>query len=77
MLERYTPQRVARRARREAFELAHIARELPYQIHDTLEQVRDGQIEVGFVHKGLDDLMHEARRRSSTGSWSPSSWPAA
>ena len=35
----------------------HIARELPYQIHDTLEQVRDGQIEVGFVHKGLDDLM--------------------
>src|SRR4051794_13739796 len=57
MLERYTPQRVAKRARREAFELAHIARELPYQLHDTLEQVRDGQIEVGFVHKGLDDLM--------------------
>jgi ubiquinone biosynthesis protein len=57
MLERYTPQRIARRARREAFELAHIARELPYQIHDTLNEVRDGQIEVGFVHKGLDDLM--------------------
>jgi ubiquinone biosynthesis protein len=57
MLERYTPQRVAKRARREAFQLAHIASELPYQIHDTLEQVRDGQIEVGFVHKGLDDLM--------------------
>jgi ubiquinone biosynthesis protein len=34
-----------------------MALELPYQIHDTLEQVRDGQIEVGFVHKGLDDLM--------------------
>ena len=34
-----------------------MAIELPYQIHDTLEQVRDGQIEVGFVHKGLDDLM--------------------
>ena len=32
--------------------------ELPYQIHDTLEQVRDGQIEVGFVHKGLDDLLN-------------------
>jgi ubiquinone biosynthesis protein len=31
--------------------------ELPYQIHDTLEQVRDGQIEVGFVHKGLEDLL--------------------
>src|SRR4051794_35781240 len=57
MLERYTPQRVAKRARREAFALGRITRELPYQIHDTLEQVRDGQIEVGFVHKGLDDLM--------------------
>jgi ubiquinone biosynthesis protein len=33
------------------------AAELPHQIHDTLEQVRDGQIEVGFVHKGLDDLL--------------------
>jgi ubiquinone biosynthesis protein len=34
-----------------------MAIDLPYQIHDTLEQVRDGQIEVGFVHKGLDDLL--------------------
>ena len=34
-----------------------VASELPYQIHDTLEQVRDGQVEIGFVHKGLDDLM--------------------
>ena len=33
--------------------------ELPYQIHETLEQVRDGQIEVGFVHKGLDEFMHK------------------
>jgi ubiquinone biosynthesis protein len=43
--------------RREGLQLASIAAELPYQIHDTLEQVRDGQIEVGFVHKGLDDFM--------------------
>ena len=34
-----------------------MAVDLPYQLHDTLEQVRDGQIEVGFVHKGLDDLL--------------------
>jgi ubiquinone biosynthesis protein len=59
MLERFTPERVLRRANREGFQLAHIARELPYQIHDTLEQVRDGQIEVGFVHKGLDEFMHK------------------
>jgi ubiquinone biosynthesis protein len=57
MLERFTPRRVAARARKESLRLGQIALELPYQIHDTLEQVRDGQIEVGFVHKGLDDLM--------------------
>ena len=59
MIERFTPRRMLGRARREAWQLATITAELPYQIHDTLEQVRDGQIEVGFVHKGLDDLMHK------------------
>ncbi len=57
MLERFTPRRIARRAQREGMQLAHMAIELPYQIHDTLEQVRDGQIEVGFVHKGLDEVL--------------------
>jgi ubiquinone biosynthesis protein len=57
LLERFGPRRVAARARRESFQLAQIALALPYQLHDTLEQVRDGQIEVGFVHKGLDELM--------------------
>ncbi len=57
MLERFTPRRIASRARRESVRLTQMAVELPYQIHDTLEQVRDGQIEVGFVHKGLDELL--------------------
>jgi len=57
MLERFTPRRMAARARREGWRLTQMAVDLPYQIHDTLEQVRDGQIEVGFVHKGLDDLL--------------------
>jgi len=59
MLGRYTPGRVLARARRESYNLAHIGMELPYQVHDLLEQVRDGQIEVGFVHKGLDEFMHK------------------
>ena len=58
MLSRYTPGRVAARARRESWNLVRIGAELPYQMHDVLEQVRDGQIEVGFVHKGLDEFMH-------------------
>ena len=57
MLERFTPRRMALRARREGWKLTQMAVELPYQIHETLEQVREGQIEVGFVHKGLDELM--------------------
>jgi ubiquinone biosynthesis protein len=59
MVERFTPRRVIGRARREGWQLAQMAGDLPYQVHDTLQQVRDGQIEVGFVHKGLDEFMHK------------------
>ena len=59
MVDRFTPHRVASRARRETAQLASMAADLPYQIHDTLEQVRDGRIEVGFVHKGLDEMSHK------------------
>jgi ubiquinone biosynthesis protein len=58
VLERFTPERVAARARRETMRLGQIALDFPYQVHDILEEVRDGQIEVGFVHKGLDEFMH-------------------
>jgi ubiquinone biosynthesis protein len=57
MMERFGPRRMAARARKESLKLGQIALELPYQIHDVLQEMRDGQIEVGFVHKGLDDLM--------------------
>jgi ubiquinone biosynthesis protein len=62
LIERFTPQRVVRRAGTEARNLAHIVREMPYQVHDTLEQVRDGQIEVGFRHEGLDELFDRIDR---------------
>jgi ubiquinone biosynthesis protein len=57
MLERFSPHRVARRARRDAFRYVQVLAEAPYQFHDFMEEIRDGQIEVGFVHKGLDDLL--------------------
>jgi ubiquinone biosynthesis protein len=57
MLGRFTPQRMLVRARKEGWQLAQIAYEIPYQVHDVLEEFRDGQIEVGFVHKGLDPFM--------------------
>jgi ubiquinone biosynthesis protein len=56
MLERFAPGRVASRTTREVEAYARIARELPFQVHDVLQEVRDGQVEVGIRHGGLDDL---------------------
>ncbi len=58
MIERFTPQRVAARVQSEARSYASMMLELPYQVHDVLQEVRDGQIEVGFRHQGLDELIH-------------------
>ena len=58
MIERFAPDKIASRARREGVRLSEMAIDLPYQVHDLLEEMRDGQIEVGFVHKGLDEFMH-------------------
>jgi ubiquinone biosynthesis protein len=58
LVERFRPRRMVMQAHKEASAIAGIAREIPYQVHDILEEVRDGQIEVGFVHKGLDEFMH-------------------
>jgi ubiquinone biosynthesis protein len=59
MVERFSPSRIATRAQKRGRELYEIANELPYQVHDVLQEIRDGQIEVGFVHKGLDEFMHK------------------
>ena len=58
MIERFTPQRMAARVQSEARSYASMMLELPYQVHDVLQEVRDGQIEVGFRHQGLDELIH-------------------
>jgi len=59
LLERFSPGRMLSRARKESSELARVASTLPYQVHDILDELRDGQIDVGFVHKGLDEFMHK------------------
>jgi ubiquinone biosynthesis protein len=55
--DRLGPRSLARQSRRELTRLAGVVSELPYQVHDVMEELRDGQIEVGFVHKGLDEFM--------------------
>jgi ubiquinone biosynthesis protein len=62
LIERFTPQRVVRRARRDVIRYAEIFAEAPYQWHDLMEELRDGQLEVGFVHKGLDEFLESIQR---------------
>ena len=52
VFERFTPERLVASAQREGLAYVQMARELPYQLHDVLEELRDGRMEVGFVHKG-------------------------
>ncbi|HSJ94526.1 MAG TPA: AarF/ABC1/UbiB kinase family protein [Gaiellaceae bacterium] len=56
MLERFTPRRLALRARQQGTDYARILMDAPYQISDILEEFRDGQVEIGFRHEGLDEL---------------------
>jgi ubiquinone biosynthesis protein len=62
MMERFTPQRIAREVRRDAIRYAQVFAEAPFQWHDVMEELRDGQIEVGFVHKGLDNFLDQMQQ---------------
>jgi ubiquinone biosynthesis protein len=57
LVERYTPRRAAIRARQEARSLGHVMAQAPYQISDMLQELRDGHVEIGFRHEGLEVLM--------------------
>ncbi|HEY2868128.1 MAG TPA: hypothetical protein VGJ11_01405, partial [Gaiellales bacterium] len=57
---RYSPRRLLDRSREELESYGGLLMELPYQVHDTLEQLRDGEVEVQFRHKGLDELTRQA-----------------
>ena len=58
MAERFSPRRISLRAQRELRELALVARDIPYQVHDILDELRDGELEVRISNPGIDDLAH-------------------
>jgi ubiquinone biosynthesis protein len=62
MAERFSPRRMSLRLQKEARELAGIAREFPYQMHDLLEELRDGEFEVKLKNPGVDDLARHVDR---------------
>jgi ubiquinone biosynthesis protein len=57
MMQRFSPGRLARDARNEARDLARVLRVAPHQLHDILESLRNGQIEVRLARDELDTVM--------------------
>ena len=58
MAERYSPRRISLRAQAEVRELISIARDVPYQVHDVLDELRDGELKIKISNPGIDDLAH-------------------
>ena len=66
LADRFQPRVLARRARNEALALGSIAREVPYQVSDVLERLRDGTFQVQIRNSGIDELdenIHQATNR--------------
>jgi ubiquinone biosynthesis protein len=56
LVDRFHPRTVSKRARVEALALGAVARELPYQVSDILERLRDGTFQVRIENPGIDQL---------------------
>jgi ubiquinone biosynthesis protein len=56
LADRFMPWAVAQRTRAEASALGSVARELPYQVSDVLERLRDGTFQVRVENPGIDQL---------------------
>lgn len=59
LLRRYRPDVVAGGALRSASSYVEVFRDYPFQLHDLLEEMRDGELEIKFVHTGLEDFSHK------------------
>jgi ubiquinone biosynthesis protein len=58
LAERFSPRRISLRTQAEVRELAGVARELPYQLRDVMEQTRQGNLEIQIRNPGFDDLTY-------------------
>jgi ubiquinone biosynthesis protein len=57
MVHRFSPGRLARDARNEARDLVRVLRVAPQQLHDLLESLRNGQVEVRMARDELDTVL--------------------
>jgi ubiquinone biosynthesis protein len=56
LADRFHPRALSQRARSEALGLASVAREVPYQLGDVLEQLRSGTFQVHIENPGIDEI---------------------
>jgi ubiquinone biosynthesis protein len=56
MADRFQPRLLADRTRNEAVALASLARDLPYQVADVLDRMRDGTFQVHIENPGIDEI---------------------
>ncbi len=56
LADRFHPRAISQRARVEAIGLASVARDMPYQVSDVLEQLRAGTFQVHIENPGIDEI---------------------
>jgi len=56
MADRFHPRAVSQQFRNEAIGLASVARDMPYQISDVLERLREGTFQVKIENPGIDQI---------------------
>ena len=56
--DRFSPKQLALRTRRQAQELTELALDMPRQVHDVLNELRDGEMSIRISNPGIDDLAH-------------------
>jgi ubiquinone biosynthesis protein len=62
LLERRSPQAIARRVERAALEAAQLGLDLPRRTTQLLSRLERGDLEFGVNHHGLDDFEHKLQR---------------
>ncbi len=52
------PRRLADRSQRRLTEYAHLVADYPVMLHDMMEEIRSGELEIKYRHTGLEDVTH-------------------
>ena len=65
MRQRHNPRRIAGRLASDALKSVEATRRIPLRVNDLLDQIEKEQLQVPFVHRGLERLISELDRSSN------------